>query len=102
MKMFFNDEDYLEKVIGGIFGVVAIVAAIVEIFIGGPTTGSVVAGIKDVAGTLIVVVLLVAFIKNNRPKAYKDFNSAFDAEMTVLCEKYSPVITKDENKENRY
>lgn len=104
MKEWFklNDDDSLEKVVGGIFGVIAIIAAIVEMFLAGASIESIVAGIKDVSGTLIVVVLLIAFIKDKKPKHYKDFNKAFDAEMTKLCEKYNPVILKDEKMENRY
>lgn len=97
-----NDDDSLEKVVGGIFGVIAIIAAIAEIFLAGHSIESIVAGVKDVSGTLIVVVLLIAFIKDKKPTHYKDFNKAFDFEMTKICEKYNPVIIKDEKVENRY
>jgi len=97
-----NDDDSLEKVVGGIFGVIAIIAAIVEVFLADCSIESIVAGVKDVSGTLIVVVLLIAFIKDKKPTHYKDFNKAFDSEMIKLCEKYNPVITKDEKSENRY
>ena len=59
-----------EKLWGGIFGVVAIAAAIAEMFINGIDAASVIGAVKDISGTLVVVVLLVAFIKSlpKKPK----------------------------------
>ena len=59
-----------EKLWGGILGIIAILAAVVEMFLNGPDAASFVGAVKDVSGTLIVVILLVAFLKNlpRRPK----------------------------------
>ena len=59
-----------EKLWGGILGIIAILAAIAEMFINGPDAASFVGAVKDVSGTLIVVILLVAFLKNlpRKPK----------------------------------
>ena len=43
--------DFQEKVLGGIFGGIAIIAAIAEMFINGIDAASVVGAIKDVFGT---------------------------------------------------
>ncbi len=98
MKKFFNDDDSLEKVVGGIFGVVAIVAAVVEIFLCGASTESIVAGIKDVSGTLIVVVLLLAFIKSH--KKTKGIRGSIESGMEKLEEVYSPLIREATVTEN--
>ena len=62
--------DFQEKLWGGIFGIVAIVAAIGEAVAGGMSVSSVLGAIKDVSGTLIVGVLLVTFVKQlpRKPK----------------------------------
>ena len=55
--------EFQEKFLGGIFGIIAIIAAIAEAITNGISLSTVFAAIKDVSGTLIVVVLLVTFIK---------------------------------------
>lgn len=82
-----------EKLWGGIFGIIAIVAAIAEMFINGIDTASVVGAIKDVSGTLVVVVLLVAFIKS-LPKKPKNFRELFEADMNEIEQAYAPLIVK--------
>ena len=44
--------DFIEKVIGGILGAIAIIAAIVEMIMGNFSAESIVAAIKDISGTL--------------------------------------------------
>ena len=85
--------DFIEKVIGGILGAVAIIAAIVEMILGGFSAESIVAAIKDIAGTLIVVVLLVAFVKS-LPKKPKNFREQFEADMSEIEQAYAPLIVK--------
>lgn len=98
MRNLFNDNDSLEKVFGGIFGVIAVVAAIIEMFLGGASIESVVAGIKDVAGTLVVVILLLAFIKSH--KKVKDIRVAIEQGMENLEEDYSPLVREAVATEN--
>lgn len=66
--------DFKEKIWGGIFGIVAICAAVAEMFINGMNASSVVGAVKDVSGTLVVVVILIAFIKSlpKKPKNVKE------------------------------
>ena len=85
--------DFIEKVIGGILGAVAIIAAIVEMILGGFSAESIVAAIKDISGTLIVVVLLVAFVKS-LPKKPKNFREQFEADMSEIEQAYAPLIVK--------
>ena len=60
--------DFIEKIIGGIFAVVAIVAAVIEIALGGFSAEAIVGGVKDIFGTLVVVVLFLAIAKDIVPK----------------------------------
>ncbi len=71
---FFKDEDAIEKIIGGIFGVIAIVAIIVEMNLGGFNCEAIAGGVKDIAGTLITVVMLIVAIKALRPKKEEPFS----------------------------
>ena len=66
-----------EKLWGGILGIIAILAAIAEMFINGPDAASFVGAVKDVSGTLIVVILLVAFLKN-LPRKPKDLTEILE------------------------
>ena len=50
--------DLQEKIWGGVFGIIAILAAIAELITGGISAASVFGTIKDVSGTLVVVVVL--------------------------------------------
>jgi len=63
--------DSKEKIWGGIFGIIAIIAALAEMIVSGISVETVLGAIKDIAGTLIVVVLLVAFLKSLMPKKYE-------------------------------
>ena len=85
--------DFIEKIVGGILGAIAIVAAIGEMILDGFTAESIVAAIKDISGTLIVVVLLVAFVKS-LPKKPKNFREQFEADMSEIEQAYAPLIVK--------
>lgn len=71
---FFKDEDAIEKIIGGIFGVIAIAAIIVEMNLGGFNYEAVAGGVKDIASTLITVVMLIVAIKALRPRKEEPFS----------------------------
>ncbi len=87
------NKDFIEDILGGVFGVIAVLAAIVEIFVNGISTPTVVAGVKDVFGTLVIVVLFFSVIKNKIPS--KDFKKSFDNAMKGVCDKYKPLIKKE-------
>ena len=87
--------DFIEKVIGGILGAVAIIAAIVEMILGGFSAESIVAAIKEIAGTLIVVVLLVAFVKS-LPKKPKNLSEILEKSVEDWGIDNAPLIFKTE------
>ena len=98
----FGEYDTLEKIGGGILGIVAIGATIAEMILGGIDAASIAGAIKDIAGTLIVVMVLLVALKQLVPKKTQDFKGVFDEEMDKILLKYNPLIEKDESKEGRY
>lgn len=92
--------DLQEKIWGGIFGIVAIVAAVVEMFVNGISAATVVGAVKDIFGTLIVIVLFVAVIKLLSVKKPKNFREALEAAMEKVKVNYQPFIRKAVKKEN--
>lgn len=85
-----------ETLWGGIFGGVAIIAAILSLVLGEINASAIADCVKDVAGTLIIVIVLFVAIKQLLPKKSGDFNAAFEAEMSKVSAKYEPLITRDE------
>lgn len=82
-----------EKLWGGILGIISILAAVAEMLINGVDASSVAGAIKDISGTLVVVVLLVAFIKS-LPKKPKNFREQFESDMSEIAQAYAPLIVK--------
>ena len=95
-------QDFIEKILGGIFAVIAVLAAIAEVVINGISAATVAAGIKDVFSTLVVIVLFFAVIKDSIPKHYTDYKKAFDDTMKELVVKYNPILTRDDTNDSRY
>lgn len=94
--------DFIENIIGGIFAIIAILAAIVEVVINGISASTIAAGIKDIFGTLVVIVLFFVVIKDSIPKIYTNYKKAFDDVMKELVIKYNPILTKDDGNDFRY
>ena len=88
--------DNIEKLWGGLFGIAAIVAAIVEMFINGVNASSVISMIKDVSGTMVVVLILIAFI-NNLPKKPKNLTDILAKSVEDWGNDNVPLIFKTEN-----
>lgn len=101
-KVDFEKFDALEKVGGGLLGVIAIGATVAELILGGVNAASIAGAIKDIAGTLIVVMVLLAALKQFLPKKATDFKGVFEIEMEKVVAKYSPLIEKDMVVEGRY
>lgn len=86
----------LEKtdLLAGIFAVIAFVAIVCEIVLGGFTTESIAGGIKDMSGILVdVLVLLVAASVLIRKPV--NFKAKFITAMDGIKEKYSPLLVED-------
>lgn len=89
--------DLKEKLWGGIFGVVAILAAFFEMYASGVSMTSIAGAVKDIAGTMVVVVLLITVMRHYLPKKPSNLTEAFHEAMEPVVSRYSPLIKKDEN-----
>lgn len=93
-----GDLDLKEKLWGGIFGVLAIIAAIGEMFANGISLGSVLSAVKDVSGTLVVVVLFIAVVKSLIPvKNSMSFTEKLESGLDKWREANNNMIVKAED-----
>ena len=92
--------DLEEKILGGIFGVISIVATVIELCANGFSTATIFGAVKDIFGTLIVVVLFVAVMKALKPKKAKNFRDLLNASMEKVEANYAPLIRKANAKES--
>ena len=87
--------DLQEKIWGGIFGVIAILAAIAELIAGGISVAAVFGTIKDVSGTLVVVVVMVAVAKLIAPKKQeKSFEERMTGSLNEWIKDHSNMIVR--------
>jgi hypothetical protein len=61
-----------ETKLGGIFGIIALIAIIYEASLGGFTPEVTAAAVKDIAGTLVAVLVLVVAVRKIRPGKSKE------------------------------
>ena len=100
----FIDRIGIETAFAGLFGVIAIIAVFFEMAIANFDSASIAGGVKDIAGTIITVVMLIIAIKALHPKkkSVGGFEEKFDEEMEKVVSKYSPLIAKDTAVKGRY
>lgn len=84
-----------EKVFELVFGVIAIVAAIGEAIANGLNASSILGAIKDVSGTLIIVVLFVMFVRQI-PRKPKNIIELLEREVESWGIANAPMIFKAE------
>lgn len=60
--------DFIEKVLGGLFALVSIVGAVAEMILNDFSAASIAGGVKDIFATLVVVILFLAVAKDIIPK----------------------------------
>lgn len=90
--------DVKEKLWGGVFGIVAILAAILELAFGEINVSAVMGMIKDVAGTLVVVFLFIAVLRSMMPKKYSvSFEDRMKAALEVWSASNGNLIVKKQN-----
>lgn len=91
-----------EILFGGILGIIAIVAAAGEMIANGISTATILGAIKDIAGTLVAVMVFIIAVRHLFVKKATDFDGVFEAEMKKIIAKYAPIISKDSSVEGRY
>lgn len=87
---------------GGIFGIVAIIAAIVSTVLGGLDGSTIWGCVKDVAGTIVAVMVLWVAVKQIIPTKITDINKIFKIELEKIVDKYKPLIKQNTDKANKY
>lgn len=94
----------VETAFAGLFGLVAIIAVFFEMAIAGFDAASIAGGVKDIAGTIIAVVMLLIAIRALVPKKKMrgGFKKQFNMEMAKIISKYSPLIKSDDSVQGRY
>lgn len=91
-----------ETLWSGILGVVAVIAAVVEMILSGVNAVSIAGTVKDIAGTLAVIMVLLVAIKQLVHKEPKNFDEVFSSEMEIVSKKYFPLLQKQDNGKHRY
>lgn len=94
-----------ETKIGGITAIIAIIAIVFEMVLGGFTRISVVAGIKDIAATIVAILVLIVAVRKLRPKKIVEtFESVLNEELSAWQQKVSPLVHRatDCNDKIRY
>lgn len=83
-----------ETWLGALFGIIAIVAIVFEMYFDNFSAISIAGGIKDAAGTVVAVLVFLFAMSQIKVKNKKGFDAVFETEMEKLIEKYNPVIQK--------
>ncbi len=91
-----------ETLWSGVLGFVAVIAAVVEMVLGGIDAVSIAGAVKDIAGTLAVIMVLLVTIKQLVHKEPKNFDEVFSSEMETVSGKYFPLIKKQDDGKHRY
>lgn len=94
-----------ETKLGGIFGIIAFLAIVAEIYLGSFATDIIVGGIKDLAGTLVAIMVLVVAVKKIKPKKTDEtFESVLAQELDDFERRSQPLIhrAKDFDQAIRY
>ena len=84
-----------ETVFGGLFGIVAIIAIIAEMAIGGFDSTSVAGGIKDIASTIVIVMVFIVGIKNVLKNYPKNFTERLTSAMNEWIDENSNMIIRN-------
>lgn len=87
-----------ERLLGGIFGIIAIAAALAELYSSGVNASTVSGAIKDISGTLVAIVVFFTIMKNLRKS--NSFRGSIEKRMNEVIAKYKPLVIEEISKEN--
>jgi hypothetical protein len=94
-----------ETMLGGIFGIIAITAALLEMQTDAFSTASIFGGIKDIAGTMVAVMVFLIAIRSLLPKKEKlTFEEKLKAALSDWEKSNSSLVVKsnDDDKTHKY
>ena len=86
-----------ETLWSGILGIVAVIATIAELILTGIEPATLAGAVKDIAGTLAVIMVLLVTIKKLTNKEPHNFDEVFTSSMEAVSNKYAPLIKKQED-----
>ena len=78
-----TDRIEIETLLGGSFGAIAIIAIIVEMALAGFDAAANAGGLKDIAGTVVTVMVFIFAAKALFQKEDTSFNAVFEKEMKI-------------------
>ena len=82
-----------EMTFGVVFGIVVVIAAILEMVFNGISAADIFGAIKDIAGTLVVFVILFTYISEH--KKVKGIRGSIESRMRKIEKKYNPLIREE-------
>ena len=91
-----------ETLWSGVLGIIAVIAAVAELTLTGIEPATVAAAVKDISGTLAVIMVLLVTLKQLMKKDPQNFDEVFTAGMDIVANKYAPLIKKQEDGKHRY
>lgn len=97
-----KDEIGFEAYWSGILGIVAVIAALIEMLLTGINVISIASAVKDIAGTLAVIMVMLIAVKQLTHKEPQNFDEAFQSEMNTITAKYAPLLQKQADGKHRY
>ena len=94
----------IEKLLSAVAGIVALVAIFYEMKIAGFDSASIAGGVKDIAGTVIAVIMLIVAVTALKPsrKKVSGFDEMFRTGMNEITKRYSPIIESRKNEGHLY
>ena len=87
-----------ERLLGGIFGIIAMAAALAELYSSGVNAPAVFGTIKDISGTLVAII--VFFTIMDSLKKANNFRGSIEYRMNKVIAKYKPLVIEEISKEN--
>lgn len=82
----------VETLLGGVFGLLAVLAALSEMALGGFSISAIVGGVKDISGTMVVVMVFLLAIRGLMLNSPKNLTQELDAQMLAFEKKNKPLI----------
>ncbi|MBC7088423.1 hypothetical protein E8P77_12140 [Soehngenia saccharolytica] len=84
-----------ERLLGGIFGIIAIIAAFSELLLSGLDAVSFAGAVKDIAGTLVAIIVFFTIMKNLTKE--NDFRGSIEGKMNEVIKKYEPLVMEEKS-----
>jgi len=92
----------LETKLGGVFGIIAVAAAILEVVLDGFSWAAIAGGIKDIAGTMVAVMVFLIAVRALLPKGKEElpFEKKLEKAINTWVQKHANMIVETSEKTN--